>query len=185
MKYGQRVEEGKGNRRYDIAPLSCVFYSFLFQSHFFFLQVGEAVRVALDRSSGKDALGDDAAGAAPEGLEPFFCPELAADGRGPCQCSPEGGNDDRNRFSTGGWAGAPNLGCPSPRLFTFAAPGRNGAGIFYGACLSVFRCVCGVEKRGKGITALVKFIMTPLMLRVCSCCPQTSILLHLPAKLCE
>lgn len=87
----------------------------------------------------------------PEGLEPFFCPCLPASGRGLCACLPVGqggtragrlgggddgvGGDGRRRGRCRGVGLSP----PPPRLFTFAAPGRSGAGMFYGACLSVFR----------------------------------------------
>lgn len=95
--------------------------------------------------------------AVPDGLEAFFWPELPADGRGPCACcSPpcipaylgaaEGvkrrGSKSRSRgrrlysefFSQGK---RPPI--PPPRVITFAAPGRNGVGTFYGVCLSVYR----------------------------------------------
>lgn len=54
-----------------------------------------------------------------------------------------GGKLRRNSGAGGDGVGGGFLrcGCPPPRLFTFAAPGRNGAGTFYGACLTVFRCV--------------------------------------------
>lgn len=85
----------------------------------------------------------------PEGLEPFFCPRLPASGRGLCACLPFGHGGTRagrGRLGDGSAGGDSRTGCfgaglspPPPRLFTFAAPGRSGAGIFYGACLSVFR----------------------------------------------
>lgn len=104
------------------------------------VQVGEAVN-SREGAVGRTTVDD----AVPEGLEPFFYPELQANGHGPCQCSPEGVDEDGNRLGRGRAgvkAEAAPCGCPPPRLFTFAAPGRNGAGMFYGACLSVFRCVC-------------------------------------------
>ncbi|CAM9783591.1 unnamed protein product, partial [Scytosiphon promiscuus] len=88
----------------------------------------------------------------PEGLEPFFCPCLPASGRGSCACAFLGGQElhlqgkfgtesvDVGSESGQGCSGA-GFSPPPPRLFTFAAPGRSGAGIFYGACLSVFRPV--------------------------------------------
>lgn len=106
------------------------------------LQTDKTMRVA-SRDRGLDA--------APEGLEPFFCPSLPADGQGPCACSVTGAGgrrgtgDRRRRGGSGGRSGKRSArgGCalppPRPRLFSFAAPGRDGVGTFYGVCLSVFR----------------------------------------------
>lgn len=116
---------------------------------------------------------DRGPGAAPEGLEPFFCPSLPADGEGPCACSVTGAGgrrgvgDRRRRGGSGGRSGKRcargrcPLPPPPPRLFSFAAPGRDGVGTFYGACLSVFRYarlnvwgglwICGKTGLGKGL----------------------------------
>lgn len=100
-----------------------------------FSQTVHSVRVA-PRNFGLDA--------PPEGLEAFFCPCLPASGRCLCACSPP---DPERRRRGGRRAGdSSRKGCfgaglspPAPRLFTFAAPGRSGGGIFYGACLVMFR----------------------------------------------
>lgn len=110
----------------------------------FFFQTEHVVCVA-PRNLGLDV--------PPEGLEPFFCPCLPASGRGLCAGPPLGqggsrtgrvkGEGDDNAGGGDGRTGCSGAGAglspPPPRLFTFAAPGRSGAGIFYGACLSVFR----------------------------------------------
>ncbi|CAN0403428.1 unnamed protein product, partial [Ectocarpus sp. 8 AP-2014] len=82
----------------------------------------------------------------PEGLEAFYCPCLPASGEAPRACPPPGGGKSsgvgkggRGSGSSRGRCFGPGVPPPPPRLFTFAAPGRSGAGIFYGACLSVFR----------------------------------------------
>ncbi|CAN0134284.1 unnamed protein product, partial [Ectocarpus sp. 13 AM-2016] len=85
----------------------------------------------------------------PEGLEAFFCPGLPASGEAPRACPPLSGGKSSLGVGKGGRGSCSSRGgCfgrgvppPPPRLFTFAAPGRNGTGTFYGACLSVFRPV--------------------------------------------
>ncbi|CAN0105357.1 unnamed protein product, partial [Discosporangium mesarthrocarpum] len=81
----------------------------------------------LEQSAGKGGEeGEEAPGQEPfpEGLEAFFCPELPADGPGAFVCGREGG-----------------LANSGPKLFMFVAPGRDGQGMFYGACLLVYRPV--------------------------------------------
>lgn len=115
------------------------------RNHRVFHQTEHAVCVA-PRNLGLDV--------PPEGLEPFFCPCLPGSGRGLCACPPfgqrgtqmrrhlrghTGGAERRGGSSSGAGCSGAGLSPPPPRLFTFAAPGRSGTGIFYGACLSVFR----------------------------------------------